>query len=188
MSSGTSRVIVVSLGKDHLVQDLTRDTRLLRTMVEQGLCELIGASEPKSAWMHFFTPSDTIGLKVNCLGGPSMCTHPALVEAVAQSLSTHIVTPKQIYIWDRCARELNRCGYSLNWKDPSRFQCAATDIKGVDYERELSIFGSVGSRLSRIITTFVSAQINMPILKDHGLCGLTGALKNMFGAIHNPNK
>jgi uncharacterized protein (DUF362 family) len=28
----------------------------------------------------------------------------------------------------------------------------------------------------------------MPVAKDHGLCGITGALKNWFGAIHNPNK
>jgi uncharacterized protein (DUF362 family) len=32
------------------------------------------------------------------------------------------------------------------------------------------------------------AQLNMPVAKDHGLCGVTGALKNWFGAIHNPNK
>jgi uncharacterized protein (DUF362 family) len=30
--------------------------------------------------------------------------------------------------------------------------------------------------------------INLPVLKDHGIAGVTLALKNMFGAIHNPNK
>jgi uncharacterized protein (DUF362 family) len=28
----------------------------------------------------------------------------------------------------------------------------------------------------------------VPVLKDHGICGITNALKNFFGAIHNPNK
>jgi len=30
--------------------------------------------------------------------------------------------------------------------------------------------------------------INIPVLKDHGIAGVTVSLKNMFGAIHNPNK
>jgi uncharacterized protein (DUF362 family) len=32
------------------------------------------------------------------------------------------------------------------------------------------------------------AVINLPVLKDHGIAGVTLALKSMFGAIHNPNK
>ena len=30
--------------------------------------------------------------------------------------------------------------------------------------------------------------INLPVLKDHDGAGVTIALKNMYGAIHNPNK
>jgi uncharacterized protein (DUF362 family) len=32
------------------------------------------------------------------------------------------------------------------------------------------------------------AVINLPVIKDHGIAGVTMALKSMFGAIHNPNK
>jgi uncharacterized protein (DUF362 family) len=28
----------------------------------------------------------------------------------------------------------------------------------------------------------------MPVLKDHNVAGITGALKNHYGSIHNPNK
>jgi uncharacterized protein (DUF362 family) len=42
--------------------------------------------------------------------------------------------------------------------------------------------------MSRILTKLTTAQINMPIVKDHGLSGVTSAMKNYFGAIHNPNK
>jgi uncharacterized protein (DUF362 family) len=28
----------------------------------------------------------------------------------------------------------------------------------------------------------------MPVLKDHSLAGLSGGFKNMYGAVHNPNK
>jgi uncharacterized protein (DUF362 family) len=58
----------------------------------------------------------------------------------------------------------------------------------VDYEEELSAFGSVGSRLSKILTQRTQALINLPVLKDHDGAGVTLGMKNMYGAIHNPNK
>ena len=65
-------------------------------------------------------------------------------------------------------------------------QCYGTDRVG--YEDDLSAWGSVGSRLSKILTRSSSVLINLPVLKDHDGAGVTIALKNMYGAIHNPNK
>ena len=65
-------------------------------------------------------------------------------------------------------------------------QCYGTDR--VDYEDDLSAWGSVGSRLSKILTRSSSVLINLPVLKDHDGAGVTIALKNMYGTIHNPNK
>jgi uncharacterized protein (DUF362 family) len=188
MAAERSRVVLVRAKKGPPASAAAPDATTLREMVEHGLRELADTPDVAAAWSRYFTRDDTIGIKVNCLGGPRICTSPALAEATARSLSALGIQPKHVYVWDRSARELARCGYSLNWKDPGRVQCVATDIQGVDYERDLSVFGSIGSRLSRVLTSTVSAQINMPILKDHGICGITGALKNMFGAIHNPNK
>ena len=56
------------------------------------------------------------------------------------------------------------------------------------YEDDLAVFGSAGSLLSRTLTRQCQTVINLPVLKDHGIVGVTMALKNMFGAIHNPNK
>jgi uncharacterized protein (DUF362 family) len=39
-----------------------------------------------------------------------------------------------------------------------------------------------------VLTTQVDGVLNLPILKQHMLAGMTGALKNNFGCIHNPNK
>jgi uncharacterized protein (DUF362 family) len=46
----------------------------------------------------------------------------------------------------------------------------------------------VGSRLSKILTRYTNVLINIPVLKDHDGAGVTIALKNMYGVIHNPNK
>jgi len=67
-----------------------------------------------------------------------------------------------------------------------RVQCYGTDRVG--YEEELSAWGSVGGRLSKILTRRTNVLINLPVMKDHDGAGVTIALKNMYGAIHNPNK
>ncbi len=42
--------------------------------------------------------------------------------------------------------------------------------------------------MSKILLNYTNAQENLPILKDHGLSGVSCALKNYYGAINNPNK
>ena len=59
---------------------------------------------------------------------------------------------------------------------------------GVGYDNNFETYGELSTRLSRIMTEMVDMNINMPILKDHSLAGLSGGMKNMFGAIFNPNK
>ncbi|MEW6441750.1 MAG: DUF362 domain-containing protein [bacterium] len=162
--------------------------RALQIMLECGLLELAGTSDVHAAWMRYFSPRDTIGFKVNCLGGRSMCTHPALAEAAAKSLGSAGIAPHQIIAWDRHTRELERCGFSVNPGQGGAYRCFGTDQKGAGYEEELTAQGSVGSLFSTLLTRHCTSVINMPILKDHGLCGLTCALKNIFGALHNPNK
>ena len=46
----------------------------------------------------------------------------------------------------------------------------------------------MGSLVSNTLAQTCDAVINLPVLKDHGIVGVTMALKNLFGAIHNPNK
>ena len=42
--------------------------------------------------------------------------------------------------------------------------------------------------VSRIMTELVQHSVNIPVLKDHSIAGLSAGMKNMYGAIHNPNK
>jgi hypothetical protein len=117
-----------------------------------------------------------------------MCTHPALADATAASLQSVLKAPHRILVWDRSSRELKRCGFPLNTRENGTYRCFGTDQRGAGYEENLTIRDSVASRYSTILTRSCTAAINMPVLKDHGLCGLTVSLKNIFGALHNPNK
>ena len=161
---------------------------VLLQMLEAGLLLLTGCKDPAAAWARYFRPKDTIGIKVNCLGGRHICSHPALAEATVKSLEKIGIAPHQVIVWDRSNRELKRCGFPLNIREKGTYRCFGTDQRGAGYEQELTVQGSVGSLFSTLLTRHCSAMINMPVLKDHGLCGLTGALKNIFGALHNPNK
>ncbi len=160
----------------------------LREMIETGLRELTGTRDPAAGWSRYFRRGDRVGIKVNCLGGPRMCTHPALAEAAARSLGAAGIPADRILVWDRTNRDLRRCGFPHDRRGRGPYRCFGTDETGFGYERELTVQGSVGSLFSTLLTRYCTAVINMPVLKDHGLCGITASLKNVFGELHNPNK
>ncbi len=180
MKSHKSRVVWVRT-KAPSPEGLLNSTGILRKMVEAGLQELTGSANPAAAWSRFVRPTDIVGIKVNCLGGPEMCTRPALAQATVDSLQALPLPPNRALVWDRSSRELNRCGFSLNKNRKEAYLCFGTDEGGLGYEKELTVNGSVGSLYSTLLTRHCTAMINMPVLKDHGLCGLTASLKNIFG-------
>lgn len=163
------------------------DEAILARMVDLALFNLSGEKNRAAAWRAFFTPRDVVGLKVNCLGGKYLVTHPQLAKAAVAGLQNMGVAPKNTIVWDRNSGELKHCGFTLNyWGEGPR--CYGTDASGVGYDDDLQIQGNVASLFSRILTTHTTATLNLPILKDHSLAGITFAMKNYYGTIHNPNK
>jgi len=150
--------------------------------VMQTLFELDHPSEP---WKKLVRPGEKVGVKVNGLGGRGLSSNVQLVEAICERLQEAGTRASDIVIWDRDTDELERVGFHVV-TEGNRVQCFGTDRVG--YEDELATYGSVGSRLSKILTQRCDAIINVPVLKDHDGAGVTIALKNMYGVIHNPNK
>jgi uncharacterized protein (DUF362 family) len=163
------------------------DKDVLSRMISGGLCRLTYEGKPEAALEHFFSVKDTVGLKVNCLAGPMASTHPEMALVVAGLLKRTGIRPKNIIIWDRSSYELEDVGFPLN-AGQDDFLCFGTDAQGVGYSQELINQRSIGSLLSQIMERLTNVQLNLPVLKDHGLSGVTCSLKNFFGAIHNPNK
>ena len=46
--------------------------------------------------------------------------------------------------------------------------------------------GSSQVRFSKILTRECAMVINLPILKDHSMSGVTFAMKNMYGVVERP--
>ncbi len=169
------------------------DQHRMEALLDRAMLALFGggraaaasAESIVAAWRKIVRPDDTVGLKVNTLGGKGISTSIELVVAVCERLQQAGVKAADIVVWDRNTEELERAGFRITIGGDG-VQCYGTDR--VDYEDYLSAWGSVGSCVSKILTRSSSVLINLPVLKDHDGAGVTIALKNMYGAIHNPNK
>jgi uncharacterized protein (DUF362 family) len=159
-------------------------SEMVYKLLDTAMENFYEVSSPK-AWQQLIDPEDIIGIKVNCLAGKGISTSIELVDAIKECILGVGVPPHRIIVWDRMNNDLERAGYQLYY-GKRKPQCYGNDQIG--YSRDIFEYGSVGSRLSRIILQQCTAIINVPILKDHGIVGVTMALKNFFGAIDNPNK
>ena len=160
----------------------------IRELLDEAAAALAGQAKPADAWAAWLKPADLVAIKVNCLG---YSTTPAVAVALAAAIGAIGLPPERTLIWDRASEELKAAGYDVQaaGKGP---RCYGTDAMAgrgnAGYAQDIITSGAIGSLFSRIVTDEATALMSAPVLKDHNLCGLTGALKNFYGAIHNPNK
>ncbi len=161
------------------------DSGRILNLLDRAMQTLFELDHPAQAWKRLVRPGEKVGIKVNALGGRGLSSNVQLVEAICERLQEAGIRAGDIVIWDRDTDELERVGFHVV-TEGNRVQCFGTDRVG--YEDELATYGSVGSRLSKILTERCDVLINVPVLKDHDGAGVSMALKNMYGVIHNPNK
>ncbi len=182
------------------------DTAHARQSVDAALLALTGKRRIKEAWAQIFpeiNSTDTIGLKANCINRKCP-SHPEVVYAIAESAIDALeINPNNIIIWDRSTSELKKADYTINLSDKG-IRCFGTvesfsigrwvlnvkqsESEGIGYDQSqpIDIGQGMTSHLSNIITRMCTYLINVPVLKDHRLAGITMSLKNHFGSIDNP--
>ncbi len=163
----------------------TVDSHRMLSLLDRAMQALFDRDNPSEMWKKLVRPGEMVGLKVNALGGRGLSSNLKLVEAICERLQEAGIKASDIVVWDRDSDEMEHVGFHVV-TGGNRVQCFGTDR--VDYEPELAMYGSVGSRLSKILTQRCNLLNNVPVLKDHDGAGVTIALKNMYGVIHNPNK
>jgi uncharacterized protein (DUF362 family) len=183
-AAGKSRVVVAH---DDLLRSpgSTVDSRRMLGLLDRAMQALFDRDHPVDLWRKLVRPGETVGLKVNTLGGRGISSNVQLIAAICERLQEAGIKAGDIVVWDRDSEEMERAGFHVSIGG-NRVQCFGTDQVG--YEEDLAAWGSVGSRLSKILTQRSSLLINVPVLKDHDGAGVTIALKNMYGVVHNPNK
>ncbi len=185
--SGKARVVVIRHA-DLAAEGAGPSPRRAAELLDEAAKALAGADRAADAWDRWFKPDDRLGVKVNCLGLP---TRPAVAEGLVRALGAIGLAPDRAILWDRTNRELRRAGYTLRSRGEG-VRCYGTDAladrAGGGYSAEVYSSGATGSLISRIVTDEATALASAAVLKDHNLAGITGVMKNFFGAIHNPNK
>ena len=161
------------------------DEKRVADLLDRAIATYTGRDKPADAWKRIVPVGKVIGLKINGLGGKPIATHLALTLAVCERLQQAGVKPGEIVVWESNSRDLERAGYTIN-TDRSRIRCISTDMAGYGYEEQAAAFGSVRVNLTKILTRECDFVINLPVLKDHDLAGVTFSLKNFYGAIQKP--
>jgi len=146
-----------------------------------AVARAVGERTPVDAMRAVFRPTDVVGLKVNCIAGKGLSPQPALVQQLALWLIEAGIPARQVVIWDRTSRELKNAGFA----SADGVRVVGTDDAYEDAPRE---WGAGGSCFARILMDEMTALINVGVMKDHGLAGISFGMKNWYGAIHNPNK
>jgi uncharacterized protein (DUF362 family) len=122
-----------------------------------------------------------------------------LIQAVVDELITLGVKENNIIVWDRPKSQMEDCGFALNTSNKDVRYMGANSIKGaldksVSYKSEYDSpkdrrQGRTESYFYKIFTQECDKIINMPILKNHGLSGVTLCLKNLaYGLTENNSR
>lgn len=182
--------------------------------VARGMKELTGADDAVEAWRSFFEPGDVVGVKMNPVGNPLANTNNELMLAVIEGLKSAGVKTSDIFVYERYRAEFINAGMhkavpdgirwgglspeyeesqlEVSWPkfkndpvagyDPDEF----VEMNLVHHGHDPKDDRNFRSHLGLLITKRVNKLVLLPVLKDHGSAGVTGALKNIsHGSVNN---
>ena len=188
ISTITPSTVVIARDDNLITETGTLKETLVSSLIHKAVMQLTHALSQEKAWQALFKPKDIVGIKLNCLSGKTMSPHVAVVESIIQGLRLAGVKDKNIIVFERFNRELETAGFRVRRMTEGVICVLTDDLPCGCYVSEPQLAGSVGTCFSKIISRLCTAIINVPVLKDHDLAGISVAMKNFFGVIHNPNK
>jgi uncharacterized protein (DUF362 family) len=161
-----------------------------RKLVERAMMEFTGAPTPVEAMKTFIHRDDLVAIKVNGIGGQhgySMATNYEVTLPVVEAVLGVGVPPEHVVVYEQYTGFLQATRSNVGkWKLPPgvRTECHGNKIMGTP---PIEIYQGIKSRFCSTLVQ-ATAVINLGLIKDHGICGYTGALKNMtHGNIDNPD-
>jgi hypothetical protein len=176
-------------------------------MLDRGMCELTGAPNPAEAWRQFFEPADVVGIKVNPVGQPHVCSSAELLHSIVHALRGAGIKPGNIKVFERYRENIVKSPY-IKWL-PQGVQLAYAapaydpvqqDIAGYDPEcyaelpftlpgYDVGDKAACRSYAAKFISRDITKLINLPVLKSHNAAGVTLALKNLsHGLVNNVSR
>ena len=112
-ASSSAEAKVVAATRASAVDAQGRPNRTeVAELLSESIIAVTGKADAASAWRSLFGPRDIIGIKVNCLAGPGLSSHPELVAPIVSGLESAGIPHKRIVVWDRMSRELTAAGFT----------------------------------------------------------------------------
>jgi uncharacterized protein (DUF362 family) len=157
-----------------------------KEMLAKALTELTGKTDLVTAVQQFVHKDDIVVVKVNGIAQSQMATAKELVIPFVEAMIEGGVKAENITLLEQYAGFFNATRLS-----------AANVPKGVKIANHANGNATMDERIipgTGVKTKFVrylteaTAAINFALIKDHSICGYTGALKNMtHGCSINPH-
>lgn len=158
-----------------------------RNMLEAAMCSLSGERNLVAAMRRFIHPLDRVAIKVNGIAGRAMGTNFELILPIVEAVLGVGVPVEHVTVYEQYPSFLRgtRVG------DP---KCQLPDGVKARFHRNtlatmkpIIVCEKIPTRYVQFLTE-ATAVINVSLIKDHSICGYTGALKNMtHGSIVNPD-
>jgi len=174
--------VVVATNED-LTSGFSVNMDVANQLLNAGIKNLTGKNTAEEAWNSIFpslAKDDIIGIKINTLF--QLSTHTQVVDAIVQNLVAIGVPENNIIVWDKSDGDLTSSGYKINRGDAG-VRCFGANG---DYDNKIYKIGGQSKRLSKILTQECDHLINVPVLKDHSISGVTFSMKNHYGSVDNP--
>ncbi len=186
---------VVAVHSERMIETGTDkvDVPTLREVMAQGMRTLTGDKDARDSWAHFFTPTDVVGVKLNCSGAPNICSTPEVIGEVVRNLTVVGVKPANIYLYERFPDQVKTVPYAKHVPEGVHIvaiEMSRRSIANYDPKTyvEVDFFGEDDTRsnMIRLVTETFTKIVNVPNMKDHGAAGVTGCLKNIaYGDFSN---
>ncbi len=167
-----------------------------RAMLEAAMTELTGKATLREAFASVIHPNDIVAIKPNGIAGRKsmkMASNLELVAAIAHAVVDVGVPPENITIYEQYRDFLfaTRCITDVNTLAPAPELPAGVRLAvhlNTDATMDAITVGGVATKYVRPFTE-ATAVINVSQIKDHSICGFTGAMKNItHGSNINPQE
>lgn len=163
-----------------------------RRMLERAMTELTGAPDVGAAFACFLRKDDRVAIKPNGIAaqvGATMGSNKELVAEIVRGVVAAGVPPSNITIYEQFRSYL--IGTRVVDRTLALDPAFPAGVKATFHDNSDATAGVI--HVCGVPTCYVrpfteaTAVINVSLIKDHSICGYTGALKNItHGSIINP--
>ncbi|MBI3071858.1 MAG: DUF362 domain-containing protein [Deltaproteobacteria bacterium] len=157
---------------------------VVEDMVGRAIMGLTGKPDVASAWGEFVHRNDRVGIKPNALGGRTISTNKEVVHAVIKGIIAAGVPVENIVVWEQYPWMMRAMRGYINVAPDIKVEGVITKREG--WSKKIHRFAGKATQVCKVIER-ITAFINIPVLKDHDLFGVTVAMKNItHGTIIHP--